>query len=261
MTGSNNEIGEKPNARPGFVAAKGLDLLFRRGAKPFIKAEGGDPSAAELVGPSKEVKPVTQPWPGYEHPITFRQIEMSDATQLSKVMKQSSKVIRGYVHWGSTIETWDFKDVQKFVADHVHAEWPRFHLLFFAGKDIVGFGSIAPMEDPRTAQVALWVAKGHQGKGIGKWIALVMEWYAFQVFGFDAFYYQFDASNERSAALPLALGYQYSHSFLMQKEAEDESGLWRSFRKKKPAGTAPGFIDTGDYGNWGEIFNPFQSPR
>lgn len=243
----------------GFVAAQGMELLFRKDAKPFINKPGGDPLASELVGPTKSIQPAADNWPGYNYPITFRQIEMSDTLQLSKVMKRSSRAIRGYVHWGSTINHWNFKQVQQFVVDHVNAEWPRFHLLFFAGKEIVGFGSIAPVQDPRAAQVALWVAMGHQGKGIGVWIATVMEWYSYHVFGFDAFYYQFDASNDRSHALPLKLGYEYSHSFYHQIEAEEETGLWHSYVKHKPAGLAPGFIDTGDYGNWGQILNPFSA--
>lgn len=239
------------------ISAHGLDILFQKDAKQFIKTEGGDPLASQLVGPNAPIKPITEPWPGYEYPITFRQIEMRDTNLLSKVMKRSSKAIRGYISWGSTVNEWNFKQVQQFVNDHVNDEWPRFHLLFFAGKEIVGFGSIAPMEDPRTAQVSLWVAMGHQGRGIGKWIASVMEWYAFHIFGFDAFYYQFDASNSKSAALPIWLGYEYSHSFEQEIEAEAESGLWHSYVKVKPEGISPGFIDTGDYGNWGKINLPF----
>lgn len=250
---------EKTSANKSFgiVAAQGVEILFRKEAKPFINKPGGDPLASDLVGPTKAIQPAAENWPGYDYPITFRQIEMSDTSRLSKVMKRSAKAIRGYVQWGSTVNEWNFKQVQQFVADHVKDEWPRFHLLFFAGKEIVGFGSIAPMEDPRTAQVALWVAMGHQGKGIGKWIALVMEWYAFNIFGFDSFFYQFDSSNKKSHALPIWLGYEYSHSFEQAVEAEDESGVWHSYVKHKPEGTAPGFIDTGDYGNWGQILNPF----
>lgn len=232
-------------------------MLFQKEAKPFIKAKGGDPLASQITGPNTEYGPVNKPWPGYDYPITFRQIEMADTSRLFKVMKRSARAIRGYVQWGSTVNEWNFKQVQQFVHDHVNDEWPRFHLLFFAGKEIVGFGSIAPMENPRTAQVALWVAMGHQGRGIGAWIATVMEWYAFQIFGFDAFYYQFDSSNSRSQALPLKMGYRFSHSFNQEIEAEAETGLWHSYVKLKPEGTAPGFIDTGDYGNWGQILNPF----
>lgn len=256
MEGTNEE--EVIENRPlSPVAARGMDILFRKNAKPFIKDEGGDPSATGLVGPTAPIKPITQKWPGYDFPITFRQIEMSDTSRLSKVMKRSATAIRGYVHWGSTVNEWNFKQVQQFVHDHVNDEWPRFHLLFFAGKEIVGFGSIAPMDNPRAAQVALWVAMGHQGRGIGAWIASVMEWYSFHLLGHDLFYYQFDASNDRSHALPLKLGYQYSHSFNQDIDAEDETGLWHSYVKIKPAGTPPGFIDTGDYGNWGQILNPF----
>lgn len=258
MEGNENE--EVLERKPfGLVAAPGLEMLFRKSARTFINKPGGNPLASELVGPTKAIQPVSRNWPGYDYPITFRQIEMADTSKLAKVMKRSAKAIRGYVQWGSKVNEWNFKQVQQFVADHVEDEWPRFHLLFLAGQEIVGFGSIAPMENTRTAQVSLWVAMGHQGKGIGKWIALVMEWYAWHLFGFEAFYYQFDATNTRSSALPISLGYQYSHSFTQEIEAEEESGLWHSYVKIKPEGIPPGFIDTGDYGNWGQILNPFSA--
>lgn len=242
------------------ISSRALDIQFQRRARPFVKDSGGDPQATKLVGPNSHIQPVSTPWPGYDFPITFRQLEMADTDRLFEVMKRSSKAIRGYVSWGSSVNEWSYLQVQRFMSDHVNAKWPRFHLLFFAGNEIVGFGSIAPTEDLRAAQVALWVAKGHQGKGIGKWITVVMEWYAFNIFGFDAFYYVFDVSNTRSAAVPASLGYAYSHSFTSSVEAESESGLWDSYVKFKPEGILPGYLDTGIYGNWGQIPNPF-SPR
>jgi RimJ/RimL family protein N-acetyltransferase len=115
------------------------------------------------------------------------------------------------------------------------------------------------MGNPRDVQVALWVALGHEGRGIGKWIVTVLEWYAFYVFGYDHVYYQHDSSNRKSGILPKKLGYNYSHSFESERTAMKESGFWFSWKKQRPQGLSPGLIDTGDWRKWEEISLPWTS--
>ena len=198
-------------------------------------------------------------WPGYDFPLACRLIQDGDAQYLFPVMKRSAKSLSGYIGWAKYAPGWDFKTVAAFVRDHVESPLPRWHLIFTIGKEVVGFGSIAPIDHPRDVQVALWVGLGHEGKGIGKWIVTVLEWYAFQVFGYDQLYYQHDATNRKSGVLPKKLGFTYSHSFETEKEAKKESGFWFSWVKERPEGLPPGLIDTGDWGKWSEITFPWKS--
>ena len=149
--------------------------------------------------------------------------------------------------------------VQKFVQDHVESDWPRFHLIFTIGYEVVGFGSLAPVGNPREVQVALWVAKGHERRGIGSWIVQVLEWYSFYVFGYDNIFYQHDSSNRKSGALPKKLGYKYSHYFEEKINAKDESGLWLSYKKPRPPDLPLGAIDTGTLENWSAVSLPWKS--
>jgi hypothetical protein len=96
-------------------------------------------------------------WPGYDYPLACRVIKSTEAPLLYPVMKKSAKHLRGYIDWAKYSPSWDIEDVQKFVKDHVESEWPRFHLIFTIGYEIVGFGSIAPVDRDRSCQVALWV--------------------------------------------------------------------------------------------------------
>ncbi len=197
-------------------------------------------------------------WLGYNYPLACRVLKSSDAPHLYPVMKKSAKVLMGYIGWAKYLRDWNLSTVQAFVDDHVNSSFPRFHLIFTIGKNVVGFGSLAPMPNKREIQVALWVAKGHQRKGIGSWIVTVLEWYAFHVFGYDAIYYQHDATNRLSAVLPGKLGYQYSHTFEEEEiEGTKESGLWNSHKKTKPKGIPPGCIDTGTLSNWDGITFPW----
>jgi RimJ/RimL family protein N-acetyltransferase len=132
-------------------------------------------------------------------------------------------------------------------------------LLFTIGREVVGFGSLAPMEHKRDVQVSLWVGLGHEGNGIGKWIVQILEFYAFHVFGYDYLYYQHDATNRKSGSLPRKLGFTYSHSFDSEISAKKESGFWFSWIKQRPEGLPPGIIDTGDWDKWSEITFPWKS--
>ena len=198
-------------------------------------------------------------WPGYDYPLVCRELKKTDSKILYPVMKKNASHLKGYIGWAKYAPSWDFKQVQTFVDDHVKHGRPRFHLIFSIGYDVVGFGSLAPVGSPRDIQVALWVSKNFEGKGIGRWIVTQLEWYAFHVFGYDNVYYQHDASNTRSARLPFLLGYAFSHSFDEEITARNEIGFWYSWKKKRPEGIAPGLIDTGTLENWGEIRFPWVS--
>jgi len=174
-------------------------------------------------------------------------------------MKANAKHLNGYIGWAKYAPSWDFNEVQRFVDDHVDDEWPRFHLLFSIGYQVVGFGSLAPVGYPRDIQVALWVSKDFEGEGIGKWIVTQLEWHAFYIYGYDNIYYQHDASNRRSGKLPPSLGYSFSHSFDEAISAKKETGLWYSWKKKKPADIPPGLIDTGTLSNWEGMRFPWVS--
>lgn len=197
-------------------------------------------------------------WVGYNYPLACRVLKASDAFHLYPVLKKSSLNISGFIGWAKYTPSWSYKQVSKFVRDHINSEFPRFHLIFTIGYQVVGFGSLAPMPDPRTVQVALWVGQDHQGRGIGNWIVHMLEWYAFDVFGFDYVYYQYDALNRKSGNIPQRRGYTFSHSFDGEKDGVKASGLWISYKLKKPEETPPGFIDTGILDNWENMTFPWK---
>jgi len=197
------------------------------------------------------------PWPGYEYPLACRVLRAEDARHLYPVMKRSARILKGYIGWARYAPSWDYKTVAKFVQDHVSDEWPRFHLIFTIGNQVVGFGSLAPMPSPRDVQVALWVALGHQGRGIGQWIVTVLEWYAFNVFGFDHVFYQHDSSNRASGKLPQKMGYRWNKFFEETKTADKETGLWYSWIKDRPNDLPVGTIDTGDWSKWEQMKLPW----
>jgi RimJ/RimL family protein N-acetyltransferase len=198
-------------------------------------------------------------WGRYNYPLACRILKETDAPILYPAMKKSAKNLKGFIGWAKYAPSWNISEVQKFVRDHCEDEFPRFHLIFSIGYEVVGFGSIAPMPRNREVQVALWVTSGYERQGIGSWIVYVLEWYAFHVFGYDAVYYQVDSSNKKSASLPQHLGFTFSHTFEDEIHAKDETGFWYSFKKNRPEELPPGFIDTGILSNWDGHTFPWKS--
>jgi RimJ/RimL family protein N-acetyltransferase len=201
---------------------------------------------------------IVENWPSYDYPLACRLLKSTDAPLLYPVMKRSARNLSGFISWAKYAPSWDIATVQKFVLDHVNSKFPRFHLIFTIGYEIVGFGSLAPMPDKRSVQVALWTAEGFERKGIGSWIVNVLEWYAFYVFGFDACYYQHDVANRQSGRLAYRNGFRFSHSFTEAPTAWRELGYWVSYKKPKPKNTPPGYIDTGTLKNWDGITFPWK---
>jgi RimJ/RimL family protein N-acetyltransferase len=206
----------------------------------------------------QEQEPELPNWAGYDYPLACRMLKQTDAFYLYPVMKKSAINLSGFIGWANYATGWNYKQVTQFVRDHVKSEFPRFHLIFTIGYQVVGFGSLAPMSNGRDIQVSLWVAKDHQGQGIGNWITHILEWYAFYVFGYDNVYYQYDSQNRLSGRIPQRRGYKFSHTFDDEKEGVLASGYWFSFKLKKPDGIPPGFIDTGILSNWDGVTFPWK---
>lgn len=184
--------------------------------------------------------------PGFDYPLMHRWIKKSDTLEMARVIRSSAHHLKGFISWAKYANTWDFKQIQRFVNDHADPEPPRMHLVFLLGKRIVGMGSLAPMDKMNEVQISLWVAEGFHGKGIGTRIARTMEMYAFEVWGYSKLYYQCDASNEQSKKLPQKLGFRYSHTFNEEITAQNESGYWFSFVKERPDDLPPAILQGAD---------------
>ena len=210
------------------------------------------------VNEDKQEQDFVENWGNYQYPLACRVLKETDAPILYPAMKKSASRLSGFISWAKYVPSWDIKVVQKFVLDHVNSDFPRFHLIFTIGYEVVGFGSLAPMPDKRSVQVALWTSEGFEGQGIGSWIVTVLEWYAFNVFGFDYCYYQHAVGNERSGRLAARNGFKFSHVFQEKRTAWKEIGYWVSYKKPKPKNIPPGYIDTGTLSNWDGITFPWK---
>jgi RimJ/RimL family protein N-acetyltransferase len=184
----------------------------------------------------------TPNYPGFNHPLYMRRIQPRDSVEFQRIIRDSREHLEGYIGWAEHSANWDFQNINQFVMDHVSAELPREHFVFTLGTQIVALGSLAPMPDPMTIQVALFVRKGFTGKGIAKSVTLSLENYAFEVIGYEQVYYNCDYSNLASSSIPKALGYEYVDLFELPKTSKKETGIWISFVKHRDSDLPPGIL-------------------
>jgi RimJ/RimL family protein N-acetyltransferase len=172
----------------------------------------------------------------------MRRIQPRDAVEFQRIVRDSREHLEGYIGWAEHSAKWDFQNINQFVMDHVNAELPREHFVFTLGSQIVALGSLAPMPDPMTIQLALFVRKGFTGKGIAKSVTLSLENYAFEVIGYEQVFYNCDFSNVASSKVPKSLGYEYVDLFEVPKSAKQETGIWMSFKKDRDLNLPPGIL-------------------
>lgn len=183
-----------------------------------------------------------QNYPGFEHPLLMRRIRPLDAIEFQRIIRDSRQHLEGYLEWAGHAADWNFKNINQFVMDHVNAVLPREHFVFTLGSQIVALGSLAPMENPSTTQVALFVRSGFTGKGIAKSVVKSLENYAFEVIGYNSVYYNHDITNRPSGSIPQSMGYQYVGHFDGPNGAKEESGLWLSYKKDRNPDLGPGLF-------------------
>ena len=58
-------------------------------------------------------------WAGYDYPLACRMLKQTDAFYLYPVMKKSALNLSSFIEWGKYAPGWNYKQVTRFVRDHV----------------------------------------------------------------------------------------------------------------------------------------------
>jgi RimJ/RimL family protein N-acetyltransferase len=189
---------------------------------------------------------------GYNHRLEFRPLKITDSRLLAPVLKQNAASIRTYLSTYQHADRWYLKDTQKFVSACVNDDFPRLHFLFLIGNDPVGLASFYEYGDnPREIQVVIAVFGNHQGRGIGKNMAITLKKVAFEVWGFEKLWWLVDASNEASIALAKSIGCVVIRSWKSEaKTAEAESGNWLAMRVDRDRDLPPAVLQGAPIQYW-----------
>lgn len=200
----------------------------------------------------KQFRTQRENYKGYNYPIQFRPLNITDARILAPVLKQNAASIRTYLSTYQHADRWFLKDTQKFVSACVNDDFPRLHYLFLIGNDPVGLASFYEYgTSPLEVQIVLAVFGNHQGRGIGKAIAHTLKKLAFEVWGFQAIWWLVDATNRPSISLAHSIGCKFERSWESEvKAAEKESGVWFALKVERDETLAPGILQGAPMSYW-----------
>lgn len=196
--------------------------------------------------------PETPNYPGYSHRLEFHPLKRDDAFLLAPTFRSSAKSIRSYLSGFQYADRWSLKDCRAFVDSCLRDDFPTMHYVFTIGNNPVAFASLYPIGDRLDeVQIVLAVFGKHQGKGIGKSVAVTLKNIAFQVWGFRSLWWIVDATNRSSMKVADSIGCLWESSFEEPtKSGESGSGLWHRYVIDRDPNLAPGILQGASVDYW-----------
>lgn len=168
---------------------------------------------------------------GYDHPLEFRPLRISDTVLLTPILKKHGKQLGDFLADYTFAADWDFRDANRYVRDLIDADFPTYSYLFLIGKQIVGMAYLGSVADSiYDVQVVLWVHPAHQGRRIGHNIGYTMKKVCLEIWGFNSFNWFVAETNTASIRTAESLGLKLDSRMTgAEIHARAETGDWRRY--------------------------------
>ena len=168
---------------------------------------------------------------GYDHPLEFRPLKISDTVLLTPILKKHGKQLSDFLADYTFATEWDFRDANRYVRDLIDADFPTYSYLFLIGKQIVGMAYLGSVADSiYDVQVVLWVHPAHQGRRIGHNIGYTMKKVCLEIWGFNSFNWFVAETNTASIRTAESLGLRLDSRMTgAEIHARAETGDWRRY--------------------------------
>ena len=169
-------------------------------------------------------------YPGYDFPLEFRPLKISDTVLLTPILKKHGKQLSEYLADYTFATDWDFRNANNYVRGLLNEPFPRYSYLFMIGKQIVGMAYTGEWGNSiYDSQIVLWVHPNHQGKGIGHAIGHTIRKVMLEIWGMDSFHWVVAETNIPSIKTAESLGLELAEKFIGETHANRETGEWRRY--------------------------------
>lgn len=169
-------------------------------------------------------------YPGYDYPLEFRPLKISDTVLLTPILKKHGKQLSEYLADYTFADHWDFRSANNYVRGLLNEPFPRYSYLFLIGKQIVGMAYTGEYgQSIYDSQIVLWVHPKHQGKRIGHAIGHTMRKVMLEIWGMDSFNWVVAETNTPSIKTAESLGLELAEKFLGDTHSKGETGEWRRY--------------------------------
>lgn len=169
-------------------------------------------------------------YPGYDYPLEFRPLRISDTVLLTPILKKYGKQLSEYLADYTFAADWDFRNANNYVRGLLNEPFPRYSYLFMIGKQIVGMAYTGEwgnsIYDP---QIVLWVHPKHQGKRLGHAIGHTVRKVMLEIWGMNSYNWVVAETNTASIKTAESLGLELAEKFVGETHAKGETGEWRRY--------------------------------
>lgn len=169
-------------------------------------------------------------YPGFDEPLQFRPLKISDTVLLTPILKKHGKQLSEYLADYNFAADWDFRNVNNYVRGLLNEPFPRYSYLFLIGKQIVGMAYTGEYgQSIYDSQIVLWVHPKHQGKRLGHAIGDTIRKVMLETWGLDSFNWVVAETNTPSIKTAESLGLELAETFIGETRAKGETGEWRRY--------------------------------
>ena len=167
---------------------------------------------------------------GYDHPLEFRPLQISDTVLLTPILKKYGKQLSEYLADYTFAADWDFRNANNYVRQLINEPFPRYSYLFLIGKQVAGMAYTGEWGNSiYDSQIVLWVHPNHQGKRIGHAIGHTIRKVMLEIWGMDSFNWVVAETNKPSIKTAESLGLELAETFVGDTHAKGETGEWRRY--------------------------------
>lgn len=152
--------------------------------------------------------------------LKFRNLGYKDSHQLYlALMESGSEYLGAYLEWGTRIEKFSEKAVQKTVVMDITQPLPHEHFVVeYLGK-LIAFGSSGKSSFSEGVQITYWVRRSFSGMGVGTWLVNEMMNHIFLVRNRSIIEIHTDRLNTASASIPIKLGFTAINEYMQTKNS------------------------------------------
>lgn len=169
-------------------------------------------------------------YPGYDYPLEFRPLRISDTVLLTPILKKFGKQLSEYLADYTFAADWDFRNANNYVRGLLNEPFPRYSYLFMIGKQIVGMAYTGEWGNSiYDSQIVLWVHPKHQGKRLGHAIGHTVRKVMLEIWGMNSYNWVVAETNTASIKTAESLGLELAEKFVGETHAKGETGEWRRY--------------------------------
>lgn len=170
--------------------------------------------------------------------LTIRPVTRRDARPLMLAVQNPASNIKDFFGWAVDAQRWQFPQFAAFIEHYMRYPFPYEAFSIYYGKQWLGIFTCGGAYDHHGTQIAYFLDRKWQGKGVATEVVDVLTERAFKLRGWDYCEIHVDDANEASRRIPEKLGFEVLSKYACEPHGLKETGQYSVYFKLNPTPTA-----------------------